>query len=109
MPTNSRWMVQLGGWYGSLILLFAYLASEVGYGRLGGDLGGFLYVTFHFIIMPLGSICIIILTFIRIYRKGTLINRLLTLFSIVVPITIIYIAVTGSLITVHVFNIDFNK
>jgi phosphoglycerol transferase MdoB-like AlkP superfamily enzyme len=109
MSMNNRWMVELGGWYGSLILLFAYLASEVGYGRLGGDWGGFLYVTFHFIIMPLGSICIIILTFIRICRKGTLINRLLTIFSIVIPLTIILIAVTGSLITVHVFNIDFNK
>ena len=99
----------LGGWYGSLILLCAYIASEVGFGMLGGDWGGFLYVTFHFIIMPLGSICIVILTLIKIYREGTLINKLLTICSVIIPITIILIAVTGSLITVDLFNIDFNK
>jgi hypothetical protein len=102
-------MKYFGGWSGSLILLIVYLASEVGFSLLGGDWAGFLFVTFHFIVMPIGSILIIILTFIKIYRERTIINRLITFCSVIIPVAIILIAASGSLITIKLFGINFNR
>jgi hypothetical protein len=100
---------RISGWYGSLILLALYLASEVGFSAVGGDWGSFLYVTSHFIIMPLLSFCIIVLTFIRLFNEKGVLAKFLTLCAIIVPVFIILLSLTGNTIMMDILDIDFNK
>jgi hypothetical protein len=74
------------------------LATEHGAVAIGGDLGSFLYVTFHFILNPLGAV--VVATFLAwqaCVSRGRLPVRLLTLASIALPLSIVYIAATGSI------------
>lgn len=98
-----------GGWSGSLVLLFLYFFAEIGFVKLGGDSGSFLYVTSHFIFMPLISIIVIILTLRRIYLAGTVKQIFLLLLSLVIPSVIIFVAVTGNATLPKMLQVDFNR
>jgi len=97
------------GWKGAFLLLVLYLLSEIGFVKLGGNTGAFLYVTFHFIIMPLLSICVITLTLRRIYCAATMKEKFVLLGSIVIPALIIFIAVTGDTTLPKMLQVDFNQ
>ena len=99
LPGPPRLGVQgkFGGWPVSILLLILYVASEWGSRYLiGGDSGAFLYVTSHFIVMPLLSIVIIVLTTIRVVRTPGTSQRILVFSSIAIPCAILLIAVSGS-------------
>ena len=73
------------------------LATEFGVVAIGGDLGGFLYVTFHFILNPLvGVVVAAFLAWHALVSQGRLPVRVLTLASISLRLSIVYIAATGS-------------
>lgn len=97
------------GWKGSFLLLALYLISEIGLVKLGDNSGAFLYVTFHFIIMPLLSIFVIILTILKIYYGKGMKRKLLLAGSIIIPALIVFIAVTGDTTLPKLLNVDFNR
>jgi hypothetical protein len=97
------------GWKGAFLLLVLYLFSEIGFVKLGGDTGAFLYVTIHFILMPLLSILLIIFTIRRIYYASGVKKKLLLAGSVIIPAFIVFIAVTGDTTLPKLLNIDFNR
>ena len=103
-----RWLLHVGGWFGAAILIVVFLLSEFIPVWIGGDLGGFLYVTFHFILVPLLSICVVVLTVIKTFQIKAVGKKLGTFLSAVVPIAILYLAVTGSAWLPRLLNIHFN-
>ncbi len=88
------------GWTGALILLIIYLASEFGTVALGGDFGGFLYVTMHFIVNPLLGVLVIVLTMMKMPKFTKPLDVIYQGIPVVIPALIIYIA-----ISVNVFEI----
>ena len=87
---------RFGGWQGSLLLVVIYVFLEVGTSLLGGDWGAFLYVTFHFIVMPLLALGVILVTLIlALVQQGTLWARVVIFGSVIVPAAIIGLAFSG--------------
>jgi len=90
-------LARFGGWRGSILLLAAYVILEVGSGLLGGDWGALLYVTFHFIVMPILSLGLMLLTVTLTLRQSASVwNRLAALGSLIIPAAIIGLAVSGA-------------
>lgn len=85
----------MSGWWRSILLLVVYVLAEWGCYRIGGDTGAFLYVTSHFIVMPLAALCFGVLTIIRVARTGGFKRRALELSSLSIPAAIILIAFSG--------------
>jgi hypothetical protein len=84
-----------GGWPASLILTFLYFASELGSFAVGGDAGGFLWVTFHFVLMPLLSLGVLCWAVVRTLRTTGAVRKFVVLSSSVIPVAIIFVAITG--------------
>ena len=106
---RSSMFVSLGGWRGAGLLLAMFLLLEIGLPKIGGDSAAFLYVTFHFIVAPLLSICLLVATGLKAYRTKDLTARLLTLSSLIVPGLLLYNAFTGSTWLPELLGVDFNK
>ena len=96
-------------WKGALALLVLYVALEFSTLKIGSDWGVFLYVTLHFVIMPLLSICVIVLTIIAAYHVNSISRKLILCSSIMVPGTILFIAFTGSTMMIKILGVDFNR
>jgi hypothetical protein len=91
-----RNLSRCGGWRGSTLLLAAYVALEAGSRVVGGDWGAFVYVTCHFVVMPILSVGMILMTVRMALRsEGTAWARIATFSSVVVPTAIIALAVSG--------------
>ena len=99
----------LGGWSGSLILAFLLLVTEVSLHFIGGDWGAFLFVTFHFVLLPVMSVIVLLITGFKIYKMQERMQKIMTLMSISIPLGILYISVTGNTFLMEVLQIDFNK
>jgi hypothetical protein len=85
----------MSGWRGSILLLVMYVLAEWGCHLLGGDTGALLYVTSHFIVMPLAALCVGVLSIIRVARMPGFKRKVLELSSLSIPAAIILIAVSG--------------
>lgn len=109
MKTTQKSWTYFAGWRGSFSLLILYFVLEFGTYKIGGDWGAFLYVTFHFILMPLLSMCLLIITLLYVVKASGISKKILIFSSIAIPIYIIIIAFTGNTIMVDLLNIDFNK
>ena len=65
---------------------------------LGGDWGAFFYVTFHFIVLPILSLGVILVTLaVTLRQKVTIWKRVAILGSLLIPVVIIGLAVSGDL------------
>ena len=85
-----------GGWKGSALLLAVYVILDVGTGLLGGDWGAFLYVTFHFGVMPILSLGVILVTAaVTVRQEATVWKRVAVLASVMIPAAIIGVAASG--------------
>jgi hypothetical protein len=97
------------GWKGSIILLLVYVASEFGFPKLGGDWSAFLYVTFHFVLLPILSLLVVVVTTVGIIKANGKKERAILFSSLLVPIFIIVVAVTGTTYFAKILDVDFNK
>jgi hypothetical protein len=86
---------RFGGWPASLLLAILYVALELGSFLIGGDSAGFLWVTVHFVVMPLLSLLVLLFNLIQTYRTSGVVRKAIVLSSSVVPVAIIFIALTG--------------
>lgn len=107
MKFDTKHIVIFGGWSGSFILLLILLLTEVGSYIIGGDWGAFLYVTFHFILIPFLSIFVLGITGIKIYKMHKLLSRVITFIAISIPLSILYVTITGSTVLLKFLNINF--
>ncbi len=96
-----------GGWSGSFILLLVFLITEIGSSIIGGDWGAFLYVTFHFILIPFFGVCVLGITMIKAYKAQKQLPKVVTFLSIVIPLGILYITITGSTWLTNFLKINF--
>lgn len=99
----------LGGWSGSLILAFLLLVTEIILNIVGGDWGAFMFVTFHFILIPLLSIIVLITTGFKIRKIQGGMGKLITLTSIIIPIGILHLSTTGNTILMEILKIIFSN
>jgi len=99
----------LGGWSGSLILTFLLLLTEIILNIIGGDQGAFMFVTFHFILIPLLSIIVLVITGIKICKIQERTQKIIILTSIIIPISILYISITGNTILIDILKINFSN
>ena len=83
------------------------LSSEVITIYVGGDIGGFLWVTFHFILNPILGSIIILLVIWHSLKQGTPWLKAVTLVSCIAPLIVIYMAYTGSLWIYDVLDVNF--
>jgi len=95
----------LGGWSGSLILLFLLLSTEIILNIIDGDWGAFMFVTFHFVLIPLLSIIVLIITGLKVYKIQDKLQKIIILTSIIIPISILYISITGNTILMDILKI----
>jgi hypothetical protein len=86
----------LAGWPGAGILAAVYVLVEILAIRgIGGNSGGFLFVTWHFGLAPLLAAAASVLTIVAAASSRSLAKRLLMISSLVVPALIIMSALTG--------------
>lgn len=109
MKFDTKHIVIFGGWTGSFILLMVLLLTEIGSYIIGGDWGAFLFVTFHFILIPLFSMFVLCITGIKVYKMQKQLSRIGTFLSVIIPLSILYIAITGSTLLIKLSNINFNR
>jgi hypothetical protein len=98
MNTFYRQAERFGGWRGSLILLVVFIITEIVTYKIGGDTGPFAYVTLHFIVMPLCSVYLIVLTLISIFRCKQRKAIIILSASLIIPIAILYYGITGDIL-----------
>lgn len=104
MAMNRGRLLVFGGWSGSFILATAFLVLEAGSLLLGGDWGGFLFVTFHFVVLPVLSVVVLAVTVLKVRALQEWVSRLVTVASLVVPVTLLYLSVTGSPVVIDLFD-----
>lgn len=109
MSLNTKTLTLFGGWSGSLILLLVLAVTEMGSYAVGGDWGAFLYVTFHFILIPLFALLVLVATGIKTYRIERQLPRVVNVLAVIVPLTILYITISGSTWLMDLLRIDFNR
>lgn len=85
------------GWPASVLLLLLNVTSEFICVHLGRDAGPFLWVTVHFILMPLLSIALIVLIFIRTFRTPGVYRKLLVFSAASIPCLILLITARADL------------
>ncbi len=106
---NTKTLGILGGWSGSAILLLVLVISEMGSHIIGGDWGAFLYVTFHFILIPIFSVIVVGVTGFKVNKMQQQLPRVVSSLAVIIPLSIIYLTVTGSTWLTELFKIDFNR
>jgi len=74
---------------------------------IGGDIGSFLYVTFHFILNPLIGIIILAYAVWHSYRTDKVFVKFADIIACTFPVFIIYTGFTGSLWLTEVLGITF--
>jgi len=76
---------------------------------ISGDIGAFLWITFHFILNPvIGGIVMLVAIWLSL-KQNILWIRIVTLVSCVVPLIIIYLGYTGSFWIYEKLNVNFNR
>ena len=106
--SNFNWLT-FGGISGALILCFIIVSDEVLSAFYGGDLGAFLWTTFHFILNPVLCFIYIIISVVkgfRIKRKSYRI-RAVYLLLVLLAISYIYIAFSGNTTWPKMLGINF--
>ncbi len=106
---RNRFLSICGGWSGVSILLAVFLLFEIGLPKAGGDWAAFLYVTCHFIVIPLWSAFILILTALKAYQTKNILVRMLTLSSMIIPGLLLYTTAQGSTWLPTLLGVNFNK
>lgn len=86
-----------------------YILVEKGLAILGGDTGAFLYTTGHFVLMPILSALLIVFQAIHLPRQPNAKDLIWLSISLIVPGTIILIAISGNPIMFDVLHINFNR
>lgn len=91
-----EWMTWVSGWRGAAILGLIYVAGDVLTIGIGGNIGSFLFVTWHFIVAPLLAVSAIVFTLRTACGSGlSPARRILTLSSVAIPLMILLIAFRG--------------
>lgn len=83
------------------------LISEFGTMIIGGDIGSFLYVTFHFILNPFIGIIVLAFAVWHSYRTDKVFVKLVDIIVCTFPVFITYTGFTGSLWLTEVLGITF--
>ena len=90
----------------AIIFCVWVLASEYGSASIGGDFGGFSWVTFHFILNPtIGILLSIFLIFVAI-KQDRLHAKIVSFISIGFPLFITYVGFTGNIWFVELVGIN---
>ena len=92
------------GWPASAVLLAFYSVSEWLCWRIGGDSGAFMFVTLHFVMMPLLSVALVVMIVVQTLRAKSWSRKLSLLSSVFVPALIVLIAVRGDPGLVRLFG-----
>ena len=80
------------GWQGSLIVLLILLISEIIF-PFFGNLGSFLYVTFHFFVVPILSVIVLARTRLSLKNSS---NKISLFISMFVPIIFLYATIINT-------------
>ena len=81
-----------------VILISIILIDEILLFAIGGDLyGGFLWVTFHFIINPFLALIYIVVVIIRVVRNGSKREPLWKIIYSIPAVIFIHISVSGNI------------
>ena len=85
-------------WAILVILISVILIDEILLFAIGGDLyGGFLWITFHFIINPLLALIYVVVVIIRVVRNGSKREPLWKIIYSIPAIFFIYLSVSGNM------------
>lgn len=97
-----------GGISGILILCAVIFVDEFIAVQYGGDTGALLWTTFHFVINPLFCAIYIVLTVLKwIHSKEKI--RFLYPLGIALALFYLYVSMSGNILWLELFGIDFNK
>lgn len=91
MVSEKDRQMQYVGRPSSVVLFVTYGICEVGSCLIGGDLGSFLWVTFHFIAFPVMCFILVVMIGIRAFRERNIRRRLILISSIIFPCLILYL------------------
>ena len=98
-----------GGIVGFMLLAAAIAIDEVASVYLGGNLGAFLWTTFHFILNPILCVIYIVFTIVKGIRARSLKLGIVYLILILLALAYIYIAFTGNIWWPEFFGVDFGN
>ncbi len=91
LSTTPTAGLKIIGYFVLLVLL-----SETATMYLGGDTGGFIWVTFHFIINPVLGITVILFVIWHTLKQSILWLKVITIVACIAPLLVIYIGYTGN-------------
>lgn len=95
------------GIIGITALLGWVLLTEIGSSIIGGDLGSFLYVTFHFVANPIICLVVIIMAIWHGIKSETIIIKTLDFIVCVIPAAVIHSGITGSFWLSDLLRVSF--
>jgi hypothetical protein len=96
-----------GGFSGFFILIFLIAVDEVASVLCGGNLGSFLWTTFHFILNPIFCFVYIIMTIVKGIHIKESKEKYFYPLLILLALGYLYIAFSGSIFWVKTFGIKF--
>jgi hypothetical protein len=89
--SNPKAGIKMIGYFALWVLL-----SEITTMSLGGNIGSFLWVTFHFIINPIIGGIIVLFAIWHTIKQRIIWLRIITIMACIVPLLVIYIGYTGN-------------
>lgn len=98
---------QFSGVIGITALLGWVVLTEIGSSSIGGDLGSFLYTTFHFIVNPILSLAVLILAAWHGIKTEKALIKTIDLTACIIPAAIIHTGITGSFWLSELLGVKF--
>ena len=92
------------GWPASIALFAADCVAEWTCRFMGGNLGPFMWVTLHFIIMPILSAALLVLICVRVFAEKGVKRKLILFGSVSLPSLIILLALRTDPGTLKLFG-----
>jgi len=85
------------------------LISELATIYIGGEIGGFFWLTFHFMINPIAGLIVVIFVVGHVIKQNILWIKIFALVACIVPLAVAFFGLSGNIWLIETLGISFQK
>jgi hypothetical protein len=85
------------------------LISELATIYIGGEIGGFFWLTFHFMINPIAGLIVVVFVVGHVIKQNILWIKIFALVACIVPLAVAFFGLSGNIWLIETLGISFQK
>ncbi len=85
------------------------LISELATIYIGGEIAGFFWLTFHFVINPITGLIVVVFAVGHVIKQNILWIKILVLVACIVPLAVAFFGLSGNIWIIDTLGISFQK